>query len=90
MKNLIKLMADNNLSDKYLIISSTLGSLTVSENSVEAFLAHEDVPDPLVNLDIKCYKWGKNHENEKIVRTYIQGVHTSFLSVEGLNEAWVL
>jgi hypothetical protein len=52
LADLTELILENSTPNDTFIISTELGTLNIEENSIEAFLAHKEVPDPLSRYDI--------------------------------------
>lgn len=90
LMDLSELIARNDFSDENFSISAKIDTLSITEISIEAFLAHKEVPDPLFNYEISCTKFNSNYELEKRASLYVENKYSSILSVSGLDETWVL
>jgi hypothetical protein len=89
LADLTDLMVDNDSSDKYFSISTTIDSLSIQERSIEAFLVHKEVPDRLFEYKILSIKSDLNHETEKSIIIYMHNQYSSDLAVSGSDETWV-
>jgi hypothetical protein len=89
LADLAEITVDNNFSDKHFSISTKIDTLSIEESSIEAFLAHKEVPDSLSEFNIISVKFDLNQEKEKkvTISTYDQWAR---LGVYGLDKAWVL
>jgi hypothetical protein len=89
--DLVELIVDHVFSDKIFFIRTSIDTLSIEERSIEAFLAHKEVPDPLNEYTITSYKYDSNHVNaEKYISLTIYSEHYSKLSVSDVDETWVL
>ena len=80
----------NDFSDKNLTISTKIDTLSIEERSIEAFLAHREVPDPLTAIDISAAKYTLNYDElEKRIHLW-SSENSSRLSVSGSDQQWVL
>jgi hypothetical protein len=70
-------------------ISTDLPTIKIEENSVEDFLKHGDLPNKLNELSILIFRLNESGETERSV--YLSFTSTYIVvSVEGLDETWVL
>jgi hypothetical protein len=67
-----------------------LDTLSIKEPSIEAFLAHKEVPEPLNRYEMMFIRLDSNKKIESSIYLNIIGKNWSSLSVSGLNQAWVL
>lgn len=80
----------NDFSDEDLSLSIQIDALSIKGKSIEAFLAHKEVPDPLRKFDIIYTKSDLSHKIEKRVALYISDNLAAILIVSGLDKTWVL
>jgi len=91
LTDLIELIIENNSANKKICkISTIIETLSIEERSIEAFLAHKEIPDKLDNCDISYHVISSNHKTEKYVSLTIAAKYISRLTVHGWDEAWVL
>jgi hypothetical protein len=91
LNDIIELIVENDFLDKNLSISTDIDTLSIEEKSIEAFLAHKEVPDPLNKYQITSMKYTLNHDElEKYIDLRIYSEYSSNLSVSGLDQQWVL
>ncbi|MGD0951274.1 MAG: hypothetical protein ABR985_02590 [Methanotrichaceae archaeon] len=90
LSDLVELIVDKDFSDKNLSISTEIDTISIKGSSLEAFLAHKDVPDPLNRYEITSIKYDAHKNIEKTIYLSIYSKNSSNLSVSGFDEVWVL
>ena len=88
--DLTELILENSTPNYASYISTESDTLKIEENSIEAFLAHKEVPDPLSRYAIQHIGYDSNHGKEKDIYLQMRSKNSTFLSVSGMNQAWVL
>ena len=82
-----KIILEKNPLDNYnALISTNIDTLCIDEKSIEAFLAHEEVPDLLSNYRVFYSEYFDQMRSIDLDVGNLQ----SFLFVSGSDEAWVL
>jgi small nuclear ribonucleoprotein (snRNP)-like protein len=88
LQNLWKMIVGNNQTDLNSTILATVNMLKIEENSIEAFLAHEEIPDRLIEYTIRSYNLDPNHKSA--ISLNASDGPFSFLYITGCDEAWVI
>ena len=70
-------------------IYTTLPNISISSNSIEDFLKHEELPDELNKLSFNIIGWSKNREIDKSVRMTFYNNYID-LDIDGREQTWVL
>jgi hypothetical protein len=65
----------------------TNGLTNIEEDSIEAFLAHGDIPDQIYNCSISSRKYNSKFESQKVANL---DMSLDLIYIMGNDEAWVL
>jgi len=87
LKNLWEMIVGNNQSDLDSTIYITVDMLKIEEKSIEALLAHKEIPDRLSGYEIRSYNRDSKYKSAIDLTTNTGA--SSHLYITGYDEAWV-
>ena len=84
LADFVEIIVENKSTEFNFSIITKIDTLSIEESSIEAFLDHKEVPDPLIRYWIFSAKYDLNHEIEKLVRLSILSKNMAELEISGL------